>query len=300
MYRIDRADPNNIRLVAAADIPCTTEIIAEKPLAELDVGVTYDPTRFFNQHSPFNGLGALRRLHGSFTSRKRRALESLHSGDRGIATVFRMNCFAHELEVVGQMRCTLRVYNHISRANHSCRPNVYVHWNYINGKGTLRALETIPKNSEILIEYLNNPEQTFRTRVRRIADLRRNWGFDCDCPACQPQPVPRDPDDTDRTHAMITLREIHRDKPNPDLTQIDSARINTNIDRINNTYLPALSRLGIKDHKVVEAYSILERSHLALLHHAKRVGLQHCATCEATGSVRHHSRQCCCSITCEF
>lgn len=71
------------------------------------------------------------------------------------------------------------IYPSASLFNHSCRPNA---WAFFSEKAFIRivALSNIKKGDEICISYLNGFEAP---QLRRL-ELRRTFGFWCDCDYC--------------------------------------------------------------------------------------------------------------------
>lgn len=74
------------------------------------------------------------------------------------------------------------LYLEASRFNHSCLPNCeYAHGAVDNPNGiTIYASRDIQPGEEITVAYLN----TYEPRDRRQAETLHNWGFVCNCPAC--------------------------------------------------------------------------------------------------------------------
>jgi hypothetical protein len=70
----------------------------------------------------------------------------------------------------------------ISRMNHDCRPNA--EYLFLGARGglvqTIRAARDIYPGEELTVSYLD----PLQIRARRMARLKNNWGFDCDCAAC--------------------------------------------------------------------------------------------------------------------
>ncbi|KAF2250134.1 SET domain-containing protein [Trematosphaeria pertusa] len=95
----------------------------------------------------------------------------------------RINTNAFEIEVdgVGQYA----VLPEIAMLNHDCRPNAAYFWDEETLSHYVHATQTIYPGEEITITYINNE----RKRSLRMANLKRNWGFDCSCSACSAHPV---------------------------------------------------------------------------------------------------------------
>ena len=75
--------------------------------------------------------------------------------DQRLLSIVATNAFGtDEVDDDQQTRVTLRVYNKMCRANHSCQPNAMYSYNHQTGCGSLHALQAIGRNQEINIEYL--------------------------------------------------------------------------------------------------------------------------------------------------
>ena len=69
-----------------------------------------------------------------------------------------------------------------SRINHSCVPNASYAWNEELQRLTVHATVDIPQNKEIFVNY--NVGDYLETTIQRQQGLRKDYGFDCRCPAC--------------------------------------------------------------------------------------------------------------------
>ena len=72
------------------------------------------------------------------------------------------------------------IFEHYSRINHACNPNVHNSYNPTLQKLTVHAVRQINKGEEILTSYIAG---TCRTREQRHQHLS-NWGFECRCKCC--------------------------------------------------------------------------------------------------------------------
>ncbi|KZV93821.1 SET domain-containing protein [Exidia glandulosa HHB12029] len=72
----------------------------------------------------------------------------------------------------------------LSRANHSCKPNVGFIWDYKTFQGSLIALRPIAAGEEVLLSYLKFTRKDSKA-VRR-AELQRCYRFKCTCEKCGP------------------------------------------------------------------------------------------------------------------
>lgn len=92
------------------------------------------------------------------------------------AAIFVGNCV--EMPEVHTKRAG--VFEHYSRINHACNPNVHNTYNPTLGKLTVQAIQQINKGEEILTSYIDG---TCSTRQQHQQVLS-NWDFDCGCRTC--------------------------------------------------------------------------------------------------------------------
>jgi hypothetical protein len=94
----------------------------------------------------------------------------------------RINTNAFEIEINGVQHYA--VLPEIAMTNHDCRPNAAYFWDEEALSHYVHATQTIYPGEEITITYINNE----RVREKRIANLKRNWGFECSCSSCSAHP----------------------------------------------------------------------------------------------------------------
>lgn len=155
----------------------------------------------------------------------------------------------------------LGLFNDISRVNHSCRPNAFWAWNEERSEGTLFAIDNIPNNAEILIEYTADTKPSFKNGQGRRDLLNRSYNFRCDCGACNAAgQINRrnQADDQARLQAQQLLSEIQDEQPR----QGESvARAVLRRLQSTNTYITLLGTLQIRDTKLAHAHSRLADLH---------------------------------------
>jgi hypothetical protein len=95
----------------------------------------------------------------------------------------RINTNAFEIVVDGVDQYA--VLPEIAMMNHDCRPNAAYFWDEETLSHYVHATQTIYPGEEITITYINNE----KSRAKRMANLKRNWGFDCSCSSCSAHPV---------------------------------------------------------------------------------------------------------------
>lgn len=188
-----------------------------------------------------------------------------------------MNAFTHKSRVRLHEMANIRVYNIISRVNHSCRPNAVAEWNGDLGMGTLHALVEIKDTDGIMIDYLTAAEDRLSTIAVRRTALMRNYDFVCVCVACGPEGALADvkkrqgknEEDTAaieksednqrlRAQAKKLLKQIKFDdiklsfEPREITQDIEDER--TRQLELLRDYIAAIKRLGLSDFKLANAY----------------------------------------------
>ena len=93
------------------------------------------------------------------------------------ANSFGMGCNVRDQEIQG-------VFLQSSRLNHSCVPNAHFAWNSTLGRLTVHAVDFIPRNNEILINYRRGSYRNGRDARRE--ELSTDYTFICTCSACEP------------------------------------------------------------------------------------------------------------------
>ena len=77
------------------------------------------------------------------------------------------------------------MYHQIALLNHSCNPNSI--WSWVKGdfrKKVVRAVKTIKKGEEVLVNYVDTEDFNFGLREYRRAILVDKFGFICKCSEC--------------------------------------------------------------------------------------------------------------------
>ena len=99
------------------------------------------------------------------------------------------------------------LYNKISLINHACVPNAT--WTWVMGdfkRKQVRALMTIEKDEEILVNYCNTAEFVYGAREFRRQKLLRTKGFLCQCSECSLEG--EDLEDSERVRAEIRENDV--------------------------------------------------------------------------------------------
>ena len=102
------------------------------------------------------------------------------------------------------------VFLRASRFNHSCAPNAHVQWNAKLQRLTIHAIENIPANTEILVNY--RVQYSFMKTTHRRTELRKHYKFKCTCTACQPITGDTVISDSRREDMQVLENEIENNK----------------------------------------------------------------------------------------
>lgn len=273
------------------------EILSEPFLVNLPISLasTHNPEQWLNVDSAYCGRADLVHMRDRMSPADRAKLDALYNKDPDgdIVNLVSTNCFTEEIESEdGFKRMVLRIYELISRVNHSCRPNAMVSWHPTQNRGYLRALRPIAAGAEITICYNAAENTSLQARRPRREALKERWDFDCGCEECSLTGQERRLNNERRTRAW----ELHEQMEEPEgpyetwqeHRQLKQAKIGKV-----NEYITVLQKLEIVDSKLGYAYE-----KLAVLHHemfdnaveAKRHNRVHCRLCTKKG-IRYHLDQ---------
>ena len=188
LTRVEGVIANYSYMEATVAIRRGQEILAEEPLAPLPVSLSdlHDNTRFLVPNVPHNGLGAVTNMYNDLSPQKQNQLNQLYNAQpaHGLLTQVATNAFLGEEKIQGHNFKVLRVYDTISRVNHSCRPNAALAKDPARTMGTLRALRDIAQGEDIFINYRADEQFTFANRAIRRQELQQAYQFTCQCPVC--------------------------------------------------------------------------------------------------------------------
>jgi hypothetical protein len=188
LFELRRAQGKGLGLFAARSIPRETRIIEESPLLamprrecqELTATGLSDALRGLNREQQGKFLELHRNrdaLVERLSNQQPQLLIDLIRGNLvDAAAVFVANCV--EIPEVHTNRAG--VFEHYSRINHACNPNVHNAYNSILGKLTVHAIQQINKGEEILTSYVDGTSSTRQQRQQVLS----NWDFDCGCRTC--------------------------------------------------------------------------------------------------------------------
>ena len=293
-YYINTNYHDNTRMFALEIIRPGDEIIAERPLDRIKIGLedTYNPTETLGRLKRYNASRHLDINRDRMNQEDRDAMDLLFNKDlaEGICSLWATNGIQVEELEDGQTYTSLLLFNNISRANHSCQPNAVFTWNATRQIGTLYALRTIRQGAEIKIEYSANTENCLRTGTARRKDISKAWNFDCKCGACFQRGEGNErrnkDDDKLRSKAARLLTQIESDDAPAGESVAATALRKVNLCR---EYLDAVQDLDIKDIKLANAWQKLAKWHEEAFDTASpRTHLADCDTCDGGPDRRKH------------
>ncbi|KAE9966288.1 hypothetical protein EG328_009024 [Venturia inaequalis] len=164
-------------LVAIKKISAQTQVLAEKPLLKLDDEIDDDAeialvTKAFRKLSARNQEAYLS-LSGfaSDIYQSQSAWRTMSDEHKKVIAVWGSNNWN---DMVFKMGC---------RINHACAPNLETSWNERSGKQVWVAMRDIEEGEELTGTYVYDIER-HGTAYRRD-ELKRYWGFECSCEACE-------------------------------------------------------------------------------------------------------------------
>ncbi|KAK3721777.1 hypothetical protein LTR37_002942 [Vermiconidia calcicola] len=141
---------------------------------------------FLSEGVIMNGRETVNTVFNSLPEDTKAVLRGLVHRNRTVLSIVAKNCFTHEKRTEqGILVTVVRVYNEISRINHSCQANAVVAWNERLQQGTVHALKNIPSGAEILVNYTADVTGSLRTGALRRASLEKHYDFGCTCSACR-------------------------------------------------------------------------------------------------------------------
>lgn len=300
-YRITtRAnDATNNLMEATQDIMAGDKIFTEDPLVDLPVSLVsaHDPNQWLDPCQVFNGRRDLEEERSRLSQDKRDKLDALYNmePDHGILTLFATNCFTESIiDKDGRNKMVVRIYEKISRVNHSCRPNAAVSWHPTTEKASLRALRRIPNGTEITICYYAEEQTSLMSRTDRRFALTKGFKFTCRCEMCSLPPGEYRKNDTLRRNDLKAFNKLQEPEgPSVfwrDVNNSKAARI-----KIANEYINYLDQLHVVDFKLAEAYKRLAMLQPEMFEVAEDIvqnnllgGGQHCNGCGNQPNIRYH------------
>lgn len=177
-------------IFAKANIPRGTRILAESALLKANCGANEDPTaeailQAFGNLSPSQQASYLE-LHAYACHPDKQTLESqtgqtwdempeLH---RKVLGIYTANSFDNSVDSVFLLG---------SRFNHSCLPNTTHIFNPALDQETFHTIQDIGAGEELLISYIDGSNWVKSKRQQCLQE----WGFECNCPACEDTPEGR-------------------------------------------------------------------------------------------------------------
>ena len=253
-YRIDTTLQGNTRMFSSGHILPGEQIIAESPLTSVPVALrdVYNANQALGDRSKFNVCPHLDEAYDQLSAEKQRAIQQLFRLRDDLLSVFACNSFEGEEKNGLYSHTVLRLFDDISRTNHSCRPNAVFDWDHNRNVGTLHALEGILPDTEIKIDYYPAEATHLRRGELRREDLRKQYGFECDCEACdESRQGDNNEDDMRRQKAARLWRSIN--KAEPHVNECEAQAVSRKL-RQAGDYVLLLLELRILDLKLAHAW----------------------------------------------
>lgn len=186
MFKVVDSAGKGFGVIAAKPIERGTIILSERPLCIWPQSLTVESARnHFEQLSTTQqeaymelcpAVEGLQGVENEILSR--RAANGFAITLPSLAEGMRIPGFAEDEETTLGF-----VFSRVSRFNHSCLPNAQHAIDFTTLRMEIYAVEPIPSNKEIAIEYL--PGLLTLTRAERSDALRESFGFPrCLCTAC--------------------------------------------------------------------------------------------------------------------
>ncbi|KAF2825868.1 SET domain-containing protein, partial [Ophiobolus disseminans] len=176
LIEVKESKGRGLGVVAIADIPRGTRVVAEAGLLQIDRSHTgsKDILRAFESRLP-SEKSAYLELHAYACNALKRTTEQelgmpwlrISALHRKVLSIWDANTFGD-------------VFPLGSRLNHSCIPNINFAYNPSLEKETFHAVRDIAGGDELTVMYINGVSHTYS---QRQAELTK-WGFTCTCPGC--------------------------------------------------------------------------------------------------------------------
>ena len=288
-------DPNYRMMQSTENIRPGDTILSEGALVDFPVCLqsTHDPDQFLDPASPYNGRADLIEVRNGLSQDKQAALNGLYNMDRDndIVNLFATNCFTEPLKSQdNHIGMFVRIYERISRVNHSCRPNAVVSWHPGLKKAFLRALRNIPQHTEIMINYYAEERTSFQALQIRRHSLRQGCNFTCNCEVCVLPGREGKKNGIQQERALKLYTKLHQ--PERDNFATTQAATNSKTAKIvvANDYISLLKAIDIVDIKLASAYEKLADLHHEMFDIAEQVvgDVPHCNDCGNNGGPQYH------------
>ena len=259
-------------MIATGDIQRGERILAEQPLVTLPEipSDMIHPHNFLTERQLASGADTIKTIMAQQPPQIQAALKSLVRHAPTEVSIVATNAYTHEKICDNGVKMSVaRVYNEISRINHSCQPNALVEWNDNLQQGTVHALEAIPRGAEILGDYMADVDGCLRTAKQRNNDLLREHFFECECSACRSKGIANGNNDGLRRKAKTLHSNIFWTVEFYGRGPVDAEQIRLEQIAYLNKYIDLLNQLSLKDFKLAEAYQCRAKYHELGSHLAK-------------------------------
>lgn len=293
-YTTQIRDQNNRFLQASINLRPGDEILSEPSLAYLRISLHdfIDQAQLLNPDSLYCGKQSLQQMRDELPTAKRNKLDGLFNkhGPSGIVGIAATNCFTEEEEDGAYKHLPLRLYEKISRVNHSCQPNAIVSSNPKEEKAFLRALRPIAAGDEITTLYLPQESISLNGRTARRAELQQNFNFECECEVCSLENPERTANDRLRGQAQREYNSINQPYPEFTSNRHQNLLRTRKLDEAE-SLVHHLKQLEIVDTRLSGAHFKLAQLHRDMYIMAgnyTRANRTHCDGCRDNEGRKHH------------
>ncbi|KAH7356616.1 hypothetical protein BKA65DRAFT_422987 [Rhexocercosporidium sp. MPI-PUGE-AT-0058] len=207
MIDIRTAGAKGLGVFAKQLIPRGTRIFSERPLLTIqadNVATLYPAAKLLSAKDR-DALMALSSFRTRELDLMRWSVALVHTAKTTVSTILdalkgkkvlklkgtkRRNSISDHVEVVSIFRSNsfnigsklgIALFPKIARINHSCLPNAQGNFHEGLGRFNVHATRDIEVDEEVSLNYLLESGQVRDVRVEK---LRRGYGFECACPAC--------------------------------------------------------------------------------------------------------------------
>lgn len=280
---------------ANVDLSPGETILCEPPLASLHIKHSdfIDRSQFLNPDSQSNGRQSLINMRANLSATKKIAFDALYNKDRhgGIVTLVATNTFTDSEKIDGYDHMALRIYEKISRVNHSCRPNAVVSWNPNDGKAYLRSIRHITRGEEVTILYFVSEDFSLQSRNNRQNALVLEHGFNCACPDCRLTGQALTRNNRARHQALQDRARAKADYPDFTSTNHENLLRTQKLREAESWVRELKTTLDVRDTRLSEALGALAEIHIDLFTVAGNMHGDHCNGCTNNGGRKWHLDQ---------
>ncbi|KAJ6504579.1 hypothetical protein C8R47DRAFT_151451 [Mycena vitilis] len=180
-FKIKQVEGKGLGMVATRPIKAGELVIAERPvyIQRFDEVTLQIPT----DYTYFNGRLVLGALEGLAPASQNafRALKNVHGAENHVLWgTLKTNAIRHRMDADYKGPDYAGLFPSMSRANHSCTPNLQFIFSAETFAGEFRAVKPIAPKEELCMNYTD----VLAPRLMRQSELEQRYGFQCECTAC--------------------------------------------------------------------------------------------------------------------